>query len=93
MSKAINISTIFPSYLFWDMDASKLDVKADRDIIIPRALFATTETNFEADITRLEALYTQKQIVRELKNTHERVSNSVCHLVAKRYHIPSFSRF
>lgn len=75
------------------MDASKLDVKADKDIIIPRALFATTESSFETDISRLETLYSHKQIVRELKNTRERISNQVCHLVAARYHIASFSRF
>ena len=93
MSKAINISTIFPAHLFWDMDASKLNVNADKDIIIPRALFATTETSFESDIIRLEKLYSRKQIVHELKNTRERISNRVCHLVAERYHIASFSRF
>lgn len=93
MSKAINISAIFPVHLFWDMDASKLNVKTDKDIIIPRALFATTETSFESDIVRLEKLYSRKQIIHELKNTRERVSNQVCKLVAARYRIHPFSRF
>ena len=93
MNKAINISTIFPSYLFWDMDSSKLDVNVDKDIIIPRALFATTEDSFESDISRLESLYTRKQIISVLKITRERISNQVCQLIAKRYHISPFSRF
>lgn len=93
MSRTINISAIFPAHLFWDVDASKLNVKQDKDIIIPRALFATTESTFETDIRRLEALYSHKQIVRGLENTRERISNQVCALVAERYHIASFSRF
>ena len=33
MALAVNISNIFPPHLFWDLDASKLDVKSDKDII------------------------------------------------------------
>ncbi|MGE6221818.1 DUF6922 domain-containing protein [Nubsella zeaxanthinifaciens] len=93
MALAVNISNIFPPYLFWDMDASKLDVKSDKDIIIPRALFATTADSFENDIKTLESLYTRAQILIELKATKERISNQVCNLVAKRYHVKQFSRF
>lgn len=93
MKNVVDISNIFPSYLFWDMDVSKLDVKADKDIIIPRALYATTEDTFENDISKLEDIYPRQQIVDELKSTRERISNLVCKLVAKRYHIKKFSRF
>lgn len=93
MSKVIDISKIFPAHLFWDLDASKLNVKDDQDIIIPRALFATTDKSFETDIVRLEKLYSRTQILQELQNSRERVSNLVCYLVAKRYHVPTFSRF
>jgi hypothetical protein len=93
MAPTVDISKIFPSHLFWDIDASKLDIGSDRDIIIPRALFATTPESFNDDITKLENFYTKSQIVGELKATKERISNQVCNLVAKRYHISPFSRF
>jgi len=88
-----NIADIFPKHLFWDMDHSKLDLKKDKDIIIPRALYATTSESFNSDILKLERLYTNNQIVMELKSTKEHISNEVCLLVANRYHIPKFSRF
>lgn len=93
MARGVDISNIFPSYLFWDMDASKLDVGMDKDIIVPRALFATTLDSFENDIAKLESLYTGTQILSELKATKERISNKVCDLVARRYHVGQFSRF
>ena len=39
------------------MDPSKLDLSRDKYIIIPRALYATTPDTFEADIQKLEKLY------------------------------------
>lgn len=69
MSKQINIAKEFPKHLFWDMDANRLSVKEDKAIIIPRALFATTQDSFEKDIQRLEKLYSKKDILNILKNT------------------------
>lgn len=88
-----NIADIFPKHLFWDMDYNKLDLQQDKDIIIPRALFATTEKTFQKDIQKLENLYSQKQILKNLKNTKERISNKVCRMVSTRYHTQEFSRF
>ena len=88
MKPTANIAEIFPKHLFWDMDHSKLDIKKDKDIIIPRALYATTPESFLSDILKLESLYTNNQIVTELKSTKEHVSNQVCLMVADRYHIP-----
>ena len=93
MNKSVNIASIFPKYLFWDMDQSKLNVSADRDIIIPRALYATTAETFEEDIVKLEQLYSKPQIVKYLKITKELISNEVCAMVAKRYDKPVFARF
>lgn len=87
------ISNLFPSYLFWDVDPSQLDLNKDMDLIIPRALYATTEATFDLDIRRLESLYTRDQIVDTVKNTRERISNNVCILLAKHYHIQPFFRF
>lgn len=44
-----NIADIFPKHLFWDVDYKMLDVNADKDFIIPRALFATTEQTFDQE--------------------------------------------
>lgn len=88
-----NITTIFPKYLFWDMDYSKLSLKKDKDIIIPRALFASTRETFVSDIERLENFYSTNEILDTLKSTKERISNNVCELVAQRYQSPKFSRF
>src|SRR5687768_10541277 len=88
-----DISNLFPSYLFWDADPSQLDLKKDMDLIIPRALYATTAATFDLDIRRLESLYTREQIVDTLKNTTERISNNVCNLMAKHYHIQPFFRY
>lgn len=88
-----DISNLFPAYLFWDVDPSRLDVNKDMDLIIPRALYATTAATFDEDISRLECLYSQNQTVDTLKTTKERISDNVCNLVAKHYHIQPFLRF
>lgn len=93
MNKSINIATIFPKYLFWDMDLNTLSLSRDKDIIIPRALFATTQETFSTDIARLEQFYSKTQILKYLKTTKERISNEVCALVAMRYNVPVFARF
>jgi len=93
VSKAINIADIFPKHLFWDMDHSKLDMISDKDIIIPRALFATIEETFEADIEKLEQYYSKEDILYHLQNTEEQISNKVCEWVALRYGVEKFTRF
>ena len=54
---------------------------------------ATTEETFVKDIQPLEQLYSKMQIVRELRKTKERISNEVCKLVARRYHVRQFLRY
>jgi hypothetical protein len=93
MRAKIQISTIFPPYLFWDMDLAQLDSKRDKDIIIPRALLATTDDSFSEDILKLESLYSKSQIISHLKSTKERISNEVCEMISKRYSIDTFRRF
>ena len=39
------------------MDYTKLNLNKDKDIIIPRAMYATTADSFEKDIQKLEKLY------------------------------------
>jgi hypothetical protein len=93
VKQSVNIATIFPKHLFWDMDYSKLNLSRDKDIIIPRALFATNEETFETDIVKLEQYYSKTIILKYLKTTKERISNDVCEMVAKRYSVPTFARF
>lgn|SRR5690606_10328450 len=95
MEKVVNIAKRFPKHLFWDMDASRLSVKRDKAIIIPRALFATSKSSFEKDIQKLEKLYSKNEIVSILKTTKEHISNNneVCELVATRYHTKPFYRY
>lgn len=71
MKQTVNIATIFPKHLFWDMDYSKLNPAKDKDIIIPRAMYATTPATFEKDIQKLEAFIQKKillNILKALKN-------------------------
>jgi hypothetical protein len=75
------------------MDHSKLNLSRDKDIIIPRALFATNEETFTTDIIKLEQFYSKNIILKYLKTTKERISNEVCAMVAKRYNVPTFARF
>lgn len=75
------------------MDHSKLHLSKDKDIIIPRALFATNEETFAKDISILEQFYSKNTILKYLKTTKERISNEVCAMVAKRYNVPTFARF
>jgi hypothetical protein len=75
------------------MDPSKLHLDRDKDIIIPRALFATNEETFATDILKLEQFYSKNIILKYLKTTKERISNEVCAMVAKRYNVPTFVRF
>jgi len=93
VNKSVNIATIFPKHLFWDIDNSILNLDRDKDIIIPRALFATTPETFERDILKLETLYSAKDIVKYLKLTTENISNKVCVSVCKRYNVKPFLRF
>ena len=93
MKQSVNIATIFPKHLFWDMDANILNLSKDKSIIIPRALYETTPDTFETDILKLEALYSAKDIVKYLKLTTENISNKVCISVAKRYNVKPFLRF
>jgi hypothetical protein len=93
VKQSVNIATIFPKHLFWDMDHSKLNLSKDKDIIIPRSLFATNEETFATDILKLEALFSTKDIVKYLKLTRENISNKVCLSVAKRYNVKPFLRF
>jgi hypothetical protein len=93
VKQQVNIATIFPKHLFWDMDHSKLNLYRDKSIIIQRALFATTPETFETDILKLEALYSAKDIVKYLKLTTENISNKVCKSVAKGYNVKPFLRF
>lgn len=90
---AINVASIFPKHLFWDMDHSKLHLKKDMDIIIPRAMFATISDTFDADIEKLELYYSKKDILYHLQNTKERINNKICKLVAIRYGVKKFVRF
>jgi hypothetical protein len=87
------VDNLFPKHLFWDMDVATLDTTQDRDIIIPRALFATTAETFDRDITVLESIYPKIEIYRELGKTKERVSDKVCKLVSRRYKRKTISRF
>ena len=92
--KAIkDITKIFPKHLFWDMDYSKLSIKRDKDIIIPRALYATTKDTFIKDIATLESLYSKQEILSCLKKTKERISNKTCVMVAKEYNVTPFYRY
>jgi hypothetical protein len=93
MKSVDNIAAIFPKELFWDVNVSRLDIQEDKDLIIPRALYATTENTFSEDISRLERFYKRSEIVEELKSTKERISNKVCTMVAQRYHVKHFSRY
>lgn len=93
MKQQVDIANIFPKYLFWDMDYSKLHLIRDKSIIIPRAMYATTPDTFEADIQQLEKLYSAADIVKYLKNTEENISNQVCLSIAKRYNVAPFQRF
>ena len=88
-----DITKIFPKHLFWDMDYSKLSIKRDKDIIIPRALYATNKDTFTKDIATLESLYTKQEILSCLKNTKERISNKTCVLVAEEYNVAPFYRY
>lgn len=75
------------------MDSSKLSIKKDKDIIIPRVLMTTNEDTFSKDIALVETVYDANEIYNTLKNTQESISNSVCRLISKRYNKPAFSRF
>ena len=75
------------------MDSSKLSIKRDKDIIIPRVLYATNKDSFTKDIKILEKFYSIKDIVQILKNTKENISNQVCELVSERYNTKPFYRY
>jgi hypothetical protein len=93
MNKNNNISSILPKHLFWDMDVNTLSFEEDKDIIIPRALFSTTEESFDKEISTLEGLYSKDEIISTLKNTKERISNKVCLMVSNKYSIEPFYRY
>lgn len=75
------------------MDSSKLSIKKDKDIIIPRLLMATTKETFSKDIEYVETVYSKNEIYIVLRNTKERISNNLCRMVSKRYNKPTFLRY
>jgi hypothetical protein len=93
LKQRTNISEIFPKQAFWDMDSSRLSLKRDKAIIIPRVLMTTNEASFSKDITLIETVYNTNEIYDVLKETKERISNTVCKLVSKRYSKPTFLRY
>lgn len=93
MKEEVNIAREFPKYLFWDMDPTKLSLRQDKFIIIPRALYATTRRTFDKDIQRLEKFYWSQEIISILRDTKERISNEVCTLVAERNNVQPFLRY
>lgn len=93
MSEKANITMLFPKHLFWDFNYSQLDIEDDMSVIIPRALYNTSEQSFDIDIAKLESLYSRDRILNELMNTTELISNEVCRLVALRYRVKVFYRF
>lgn len=93
MNEIIKISTLFPKHLFWDVKWEQIDAKRDQDLIIPRALYMTNAQSFDEDIEKLERIYSSIEIISNLKATKERISNQVCEMVARRYHIPVFHRY
>ncbi|HEX9804418.1 MAG TPA: hypothetical protein VGA67_01950 [Candidatus Dojkabacteria bacterium] len=93
MRNNVNIPDFFPKHLFWDVDYEKLSIENDKNFIIPRALYVTTKDSFEADISNLESIYNEQEILRVLKETREMISNAVCEMVADRYHVKRFHRF
>ncbi len=93
MRQIVNLAPILSKYLFWDMDFRKLSPQQDKNIIVPRASYATTCDSFQEDIERLKKLYTKKEILDHLKNTKELISNKFGALVCKRYHTTPFVRF
>lgn len=93
VKQEVNISSIFPAHLFWDVRMGKLDVQRDKNFIIPRALYASDNFTFYVDIQKLENIYTPQEIADALKNITELISNEVCRLITERYHIEHFQRF
>ena len=93
MNTTNNIVNILPKQVFWDMDMSQLSSEKDKEIIIPRALLATTKETFTKDISILENFYTPLEIYNTLKSTKERISNSVCRMVSEHYKMPLFLRY
>jgi hypothetical protein len=75
------------------MDLAQLDARNDKDIIIPRAMLATSKDSFSADILKLESLYSKSEIILHLKMTKELISNEVCEMISERYSIDTFRRF
>jgi hypothetical protein len=72
---------------------STLSIEADKDLIISRAFYATTEDTFEQEISILENFYSKEDIIQTLQETKERISNQVCLLVSQKYAIEPFLRF
>lgn len=81
MKQIVNLAPILSQISFLGYGFYKLSPHQDKDIMIPRAMYATTRDSYEEDIERLERLYTKKEILEHLKNTKELISNEVGALV------------
>jgi hypothetical protein len=93
MNNTKNILPFLPKHLFWDFDIERISIDRDKSIIIPRLIFSSTESTFDADIAILEKFYSQDEIIQTLRSTKERISNRVCLFVANKYAIEPFKRF
>lgn len=93
MKETINILKKVPNYIFWDMDVTKLNIDRDRDVIISRVLMFSDVSNFNKHIAFLESLYKKETIKSVVATSNERISDEVCSLTSKRYHISITSKF
>jgi hypothetical protein len=85
VNATFSISSVFPKHLFWDVDQSQLDVVCDKSFIIPRALYMTNKASFEKDISVLEKLYSESDIIEYLLMSKEKVSIAIREMVVERY--------
>ena len=74
-------------------DHFHLSLQSGCDETLKRMNRKYTAETFENDIYKLEEIYDRSEIVSNLQNTKENISNMVCRKVSERYNIPSFSRF
>lgn len=93
MKKTVNILEKIPSYVFWDLDVTKLNIQKDSYVVISRILMFSDLSNYSDNILFLESLYTEEIIKKVIIDSTERIPDEICSLTSKRYNLPIKSKF
>lgn len=89
MYKQQHILDYFPSYIFWDAQAKKLDIEANSQYIIEKVMMSCADqSDFNNAVTKLEKFYSKDRMKHTISDSKEFISK-MKYYAKKRYELVS----